>query len=424
MASTTNSLAANSRTLNWFAFGSAFLIVAWSPFTGGARVPSLVLALFGAWHLYAQRATLWQIESVRRWALVFLLLWVPILLSLPDSLDARRSINTAAILPAYFLAGIGMLVALQNAGRRERLRVWIAVLLVVWIADGFVQYLFGRDLLGLPLMPDGRVTGVFGDSLRLSWFVALLLPLLLADPRARPVAIGASLVLAAAILEMLIGTRGALLSVMLVAVGWLARQALAARIGVVVLLAAAIVAGTVLSPLSAERLGRLQLLATPSFENLDNILSGRMTIWQTATNMLAAHPLNGVGSGAFAAAYDRYSTLPGDMFKSGGAYQGGPTHAHQMYISIAAETGLIGLAGIIGIVTLCGVWYYRAPHASRQRAWPWGLGLAAIAFPVQSQPVLFTHWWFPVMLLAFCALLAELDDKPPSRNPPNLAPQP
>jgi O-antigen ligase len=266
------------------------------------------------------------------------------------------------------------------------------------------------------LTPDGRVTGVFDESLRLSWFVALLLPLLLADARARPVAIGALLVIAAAILEMLIGSRGALLSALLVAAGWIFRQSLATRLGMVALLAIAIGAGTLLSPLSAERLGRLQQLTTPSFENLDNILSGRMTIWRTAANMLAAHPLNGVGSGAFAAAYDRYSTLPGDMFKSGGSYQGGPTHAHQMYISIAAETGLIGLASILSVVTLCIVWYYRAARETRLRAWPWGLGLAAIAFPAQSQPVLFTHWWFPVMLLALSALLAELGGTPPDSS--------
>jgi O-antigen ligase len=332
----------------------------------------------------------------------------------------RRSVNTASILPVYFLAGIGILAVLQQRERRDQLRVWLAVLLVLWMADGYVQFLFGHDLLGRSLTPDGRVTGVFNDSLRLSWFVALLLPLLLADARARPVAIGALLVIAAAILEMLIGTRGALLSVLLVAAGWIICLSLATRIGMVALLAIAIGAGTLLSPLSAERLGRLQQLTTPSFENLDNILSGRMTIWRTATNMLAAHPLNGVGGGAFAAAYDRYSTLPGDMFRSGGSYQGGPTHAHQMYISIAAETGLIGLAGVLGVVTLCIVWYYRAARETRLRAWPWGLGLVAIAFPVQSQPVLFTHWWFPVMLLVLCAMLAALSDNPPA--PPQASP--
>ncbi len=416
MASITNLPAADSRTLNRFAFASAFLVIAWSPFNGGPRVPSLLLALFGAWQLIAQRALLWRSVPVQRWALVFLLLWVPILLSMPDSLDMRRSVNTASILPVYFLTGVGILAILQQRERRESLRLWLAVLLALWMADGYVQFLFGHDLLGRSLTPDGRVTGVFLDSLRLSWFVALLLPLLLADARARPVVIGAFLVIAAAILEMLIGTRGALLSVLLVAAGWIIRQSLATRLGMVALLALALVAGTLLSPLSAERLGRLQRLATPSFENLDNILSGRMTIWQTAANMLAAHPLNGVGSGAFAAAYDRYSTLADDMFKSGGSYQGGPTHAHQMYISIAAEAGLIGLAGILAVVTLCIVWYTRAPHEARQRAWPWGLGLAAIAFPVQSQPVLFTHWWFPVMLLALCALLAELGGTPPNSS--------
>jgi O-antigen ligase len=221
---------------------------------------------------------------------------------------------------------------------------------------------------------------------------------------------GAAILAAAAILELLIGTRGALLGVIIVAIGWLARVPLVARFVMVAVLGAAIAGGILLSPLSAERLARLEKLTTPTFENLDQILSGRMTIWHTAANMVEAHPWSGVGSGAFAAAYDRYSTRPADMFKSGGGYEGGPTHAHQMYVSVAAETGLPGLAGLIAAMSLCVLWYYRAPVDTRRRAWPYAMGLTAIAFPVQSQPVLFTHWWFPPMLLVTCALLAELED--------------
>jgi O-antigen ligase len=389
---------------------AAWLIVAWSPYSGGPRVPSLILALLGAWWMYRQRATIWQYTAVRRFSALFLLLWIPILISVPDSLALRGSLNTAAALPAYYLAGVGMLVSLGAGTQRAWLRAGLAALLVVWIADGYLQYVRGRDLLGFPLTPDGRVTGFFADNLRLSWFVVLFLPVLIAYPRMRSIFAGAAVLVAAAILELLIGTRGALLGVLIVAVGWLARVPLVARLTLVAVLGAAIAGGTLLSPLSAERLARLEKLANPTFENLDQILSGRMTIWHTAFNMAKAHPWNGVGSGAFAASYDTYSTLRGDMFKSGGGYEGGPTHAHQMYVSVAAETGLIGLAGLIAAVSLCVLWYYRALEETRRRAWPYGMGLTAIAFPVQSQPVLFTHWWFPPMLLMVCALLAELEE--------------
>lgn len=389
---------------------AAWLIVAWSPFSGGPRVPSLVLALLGGWWMYRQRATIRQNTAIRRFSTLFLLLWIPILISVPDSLALRGSINRAVVLPVYYLAGIGILVSLGAGTQRAWLRAGLAALLAVWIADGYLQYVLDRDLFGFPLTPDGRVTGFFRDNLRLSWFVALLLPVLVAHPRVRSIFAGAAVLVAAAVLELLIGTRGALLGVLIVAVGWLARLPIVARLVIVALLGAAITAGTLLSPLSAERLARLEKLTNPTFENLDNILSGRMTIWHTALNMAKGHPVNGVGSGAFATAYDRYSTIPGDMFKSGGGYEGGPTHAHQMYVSVVAETGLIGLAGLMAAVSLCVLWYYRAPAEARQRAWPYALGLTAIAFPVQSQPVLFTHWWFPPMLLVVCVFVAELEE--------------
>jgi len=389
---------------------AAWLIVAWSPFSGGPRVPSLVLALLGGWWMWRQHATIRQYAAIRRFSMLFLLLWIPILISVPDSLALRGSMNRAVVLPVYYLAGVGMLLSLGAEAPRAWLRAGLAALLAVWIADGYLQYVLGRDLFGFPLTPDGRVTGFFHNNLRLAWFVALLLPVLIAHPRMRSIFAGAVILVAAAVLELLIGTRGALLGVLIVAVGWLARVPLVARLALVAALVAAIAGGTLLSPLSAERLARLEKLANPTFENLDSILSGRMTIWHTAFNMLKAHPVNGVGSGAFAAAYDRYSTIPGDMFKSGGGYEGGPTHAHQMYVSVAAETGLIGLAGLIAAVSLCVLWYYRAPTDTRRRAWPYALGLTAIAFPVQSQPVLFTHWWFPPMLLVVCAFLAELEE--------------
>jgi O-antigen ligase len=88
-------------------------------------------------------------------------------------------------------------------------------------------------------------------------------------------------------------------------------------------------------------------------------------------------------------------------------------HAHQMYVAIAAETGLVGLLGIVLIIGLGIRWYLPAPQEAKQRAWPYGLGLLIIAFPLNSQPVLFIPWWFPVMLLLFCTMLAALEPESP-----------
>lgn len=61
------------------------MLVAWQPFISGARLPSLLLFLRGVWMLWRKRIN-FQALAVKRMGLVFLLLLIPVLLSLPASL--------------------------------------------------------------------------------------------------------------------------------------------------------------------------------------------------------------------------------------------------------------------------------------------------------------------------------------------------
>ena len=56
------------------------MIVAWSPFMGGPRLPSLLLAMIGVWLIATQRQQLFDSRAMRRWLWVFGLLWLPALL--------------------------------------------------------------------------------------------------------------------------------------------------------------------------------------------------------------------------------------------------------------------------------------------------------------------------------------------------------
>ncbi len=64
----------------------------------------------------------------------------------------------------------------------------------------------------------------------------------------------------------------------------------------------------------------------------------RMAHWQSAAMMFAEHPALGVGIGNYAAAYPQYS-LP--------RWDDPLGHAHNYYLNIAAETGLIGLSAYL-----------------------------------------------------------------------------
>ncbi len=386
----------------------ALLLVAWSPFMGGPRLPSLLLALMGLWLVVTRRQELLSNRALRRWSWVFGLLWIPVTLSVPGSSDWQRSAGIAGVLLLYFLAGIALVHVLRADQDRRWLVKWIAIVLLVWVVDGLIQYGFGRDLLWIPRSPDGRVVGFFEDNLRLSLFLAVLLPLLLQQALKIRVLWVFVVFVATSIVIVLGGSRSALLMVIVAAVGTYWRFSMRYKILLSAILLLTL-AGTIsLSPVMQERVTRFDIGSGVSFATVDNLLSGRLTIWETALNMLKDRPLTGVGVGTFSDVYDQYATRADDIFRTGGGYTGGVYHAHQMYISAAAETGLTGFAGIIAIYLVCMLWYLRASRERRDVALPFAFSLFVATFPINSQPVLFTHWWFPLLLLLMCGMLAAL----------------
>lgn len=397
----------------------ALMLVAWSPFSGGPRLPSLLLAGMGLWLLVTRGKELLRTRAMQRWWWVFGLLWLPVALSVPGSLDGQRSAGIAGVLLVYFLAGVALVHVLRADQDRRWLVKWIAIVLLLWVLDGLIQYGFGRDLLWIPLSPDGRVVGFFEDNLRLSLFLAVLLPLLLQQALKTHVLWLFAVFVATCGVIVLGGSRSALLMIIVAVAGMSLRLSALHRIILSAILLLTL-AGTIsLSPVMQERVMRFDASQGVGFESVDRLLSGRLTIWETAMNMLKDRPLSGVGAGTFADAYDRYATRADDIFRSGGAYPGGVFHAHQMYISVAAETGLAGFAGISAIYLLCMIWYFRASRERRDLALPFAFSLFVATFPINSQPVLFTHWWFPLILLLMCGMLAALgDDQPGAEKTP------
>ena len=392
----------------------ALMIVAWSPFSGGPRVPSLLLALMGAWLIATQGRHLFLSSAMRRWCVIFGLLWLPALVSIPGSFVWQRSAGITLVLLVYFLAGLALIQVLRTDQHRAWLIKWLAIILTVWLVDGLIQYATGKDLLLIPLGADGRVVGMFADDLHLSLFLAILLPLLLWRAIQLNVVVAMLLCVAAIAVVMLGGSRGTLVMVVLAAL--VAAWRLFGRYRLPVFAAVAMIAAGLLilapTPVLKERLERSNLHRDINFDSLNHVLSYRLYIWDTAANMIIDKPLAGVGIGAFAAAYDTYSLHPLDMFRHGSPndQQTGVYHAHQMYVSIAAETGLIGLTAIIAAYILCMKWYFQATPRRRHLAWPFALSLFVASFPINSQPVLYTHWYFPVLLLLMCAMLATLAD--------------
>lgn len=386
----------------------ALMLIVLSPHIS-MRPLSVLLGLFGVWLVWTGRISPFTGTAARRLTLIFALMLVPILLSVPTSLDWRFSALVTTAVALYFLVGLALMHALRGDAQRLWLAKWLTIFMLVWAVDGLIQYIFGRDLLGTPLYVDGRITGFFSrGNMNLSNMLAILLPIPLWYLMRKNLLAMFAFFMLAGVVAVLVGVRNALVMMSVTAVGTALRLPRRYRLGFVAV-ALVVVASVSLSPILKERLQRFTELGTMTFEHYDQITSRRLTIWETAGRMVVDRPLTGVGAGAFARVYERYSTRADDPFRSDGAF-GRSLHAHNVYVSIAAETGVLGLLGIIVAFVLCLKWYYAASPPRREQAWPYAFGLLIAMFPFSIEYTLYAQWFFPVPLLLLTAMLSALEE--------------
>lgn len=168
---------------------------------------------------------------------------------------------------------------------------------------------------------------------------------------------------------------GAALGVMIIAV--LARSGRAAVLGMVlaVLLVYLLLAGgiSVLPQSLVQRFADfVPYLGVPDVRGIEVTDANfavleRMAHWQAALGMWADHPWLGVGIGNYEIAYAEYA-LPQWSLPLG--------HAHNYYLNIGAEAGLIGL---LAYLTLWGAAFLLCWRTARHgRHWSWGVALGAM----------------------------------------------
>jgi O-antigen ligase len=400
----------------------ALLIVAVMPnfglkYAAGPALPAALLALVGGWLVWKQRVVVFAARSTRRLTIVFSLLLVPVLISIPTSYDVRYSSTVAVVLVAYYFTGLALLRVLHGDAEREWLAKWILFVLAFWVVDSLVQYIFRVDLFGIPISAIHlRVVGPFENSLRQPMLIAFLLPVALWFLMRKGMIPTLAFFAVAGFVAMLGGVRMVFVMLVIVAVGlYLKLPRWRWKFSALLLAFALLLTAMGLSPQMQSHIKRMSEIRDLNFESINLPLGYRPVIWETASHMLLARPLTGVGAGAFAKAYDDFSTRESDVFRGGRIEN--VHHAHQVYFSMAAETGWPGLIGFIVAIVLCVKWYRVVSPDRRDQAWPYALGLMAYFFPVNTQPPLYHgNWVFPIILLMFATLLAALDGEPSTKD--------
>ncbi len=358
-----------------------------------ARIgPTAVAIMVGVAWLATLPARRWTVATILRrhaglvFTILLLLVWV--------SFSLIWSVNpsaTASSIGFWWIAGGVFVIVATSLTRRRHLTMVCAAFVVGALISVLAGYVPGinvpSDVAGSG--EAGRLAGSYGDP---NFLAAGLVPgIALAVglaattrvPSRRGWLVACAVVLAAGLLAS--GSRGGLLAAVTITIGTLLVARGHRRKIVAVLV-------TVLA------LGVVWMVASSSSSNLDRLRhfgtgNGRVDLWTIALRMGRAHPVHGVGLGGFPDASADYLRRPGRL-QSGrlGAQLvlGKPHEAHNSYLQLFAETGLVGLGLFIAAVVLSlrASWMaaQRFEHAGdlRYATLAWSVLLAQVAAMIAS----------------------------------------
>jgi len=322
---------------------------------------------------------------------LFLCFWLPMLLSSFDSLQPERSWTSTLAALRYLMAALSIGVLLHTASLRWLVLRWTTYLLLFWAVDGFVQLAFGVDLFGVPLHPD-RLNALFNDKFQFYGpTLAMLSPLVFEYTRRRwPAwAWGTSFALVLGAV-MISGMRAGWLAIGMVVFAYFVlmlrrdnRELRGATIAIPALTLVVIVFTYLVSPTVQDRVARTLAMTQNVESAVDYASSWRMPIFRASLEMYREHPVNGIGVRAFQQVYPQYVT-PDDVHMQNHDDGTGAKHAHNIVLEVMADTGTIGLAGLLlGFAWAWRMWRGMSPP-NRQEAFPYLVALVLLLFPLNS----------------------------------------
>ncbi|WP_154224600.1 O-antigen ligase family protein [Marinicella rhabdoformis] len=384
-----------------------FLVPVLLPFGRLYELPVLLLSVFGLIHAIKGRHELSSNHTVKLFSSVYALYFLLMFVASIDSYWPDKSwLVTWGSLRFYF-AGLAVLLFCSESKYKihSTLLMSITVLMTFWSVDALVQYLLGHDLFGIQSYP-GRLSGVFGMNVKLGPVLALFLPFALMYLKQKSPWLRWLVVAVLLLVIVLSGTRSAWLMAAFVMLAFWWTQVKGRRLVLMVKSMLFLMVATLLlwkvSPDFKQRLERSAAVFQGDSAGLDFALADRLPIWQTAWEMIKAHPLNGVGPRAFRKAYPDYAAS-NDVWLAQNT-QG--LHAHHWLLEVMAETGVFGLLLFSAMAFI--LIQIMIKHKSNQCLWAPAVALVAAFLPVVSLYSIFSSFWsmclWWVLVLFFVAV--------------------
>ena len=356
--------------------GSLYLLLLLLPFSKAA-VEILFPFLFVSWLVErlsprTRTDTIWIRPDVR-WLIVFLggylvVCALSITVSTAPYLSLRGFIGKWLEYLLFFVvcADVG-----SRPGVATRSAAVLAISSVFVVIEAVTQELHGKGLfLGHEFIMYGRATGPYENPIDLATYFMVVLPILLGYSASRrwPSRIllwGLSLVLI--IMFARTDALGAWLALCVGVVAVMSREALFRRYGLLIFVVVLLAAW--LCPQSPGYIKE-------AFSLSRNGIADRWTMWQAAIGMIRDRPILGQGLNTFMDNYLRYR-VGGEIW---------PRYAHNCYLQVAAETGILGAVAFLALLGLLFVRLLSGSHRGQpaDRVLLAGLAVGLLAFALQA----------------------------------------
>jgi O-antigen ligase len=335
-----------------------------------------------------------------KWLLPFLV-WASA--SILWASDRQASVQSLFTLIQMFALG---LVVYNEANDRKRLNAMLLVLVAgstLAVILGYFQVgtLTGKDLLTL----QSQGVKEYGSIVGLAFLSGFILYFFGDKNRRRPLPL---IISAISIYPLLAASeRGVYLAIMiaLFSLGFISQR----KLDYVTYAVLAVLAFYGVFLLIA-RFGGLSSFAISRF-SITNIIetggTGRTDIWKVGWRMVQDHPLIGVGLGNFPAVFNKYT--PYTVFDPSLAGSG----PHNDLLSVAAETGVIGLILFIGLLGSLGVRLLQLfrkpldPELVVLSAWVMGLFVYSLSDGLTSVFIYRKFYWLIIVLVEVAIKVAQ-----------------
>ena len=348
---------------------------------------------------------------------LFILIWIPMLLSLIDAINFDRSfIKTMSLLPFLF---VGLYLSTGLSTNRIYFAMSILVFATgIWCLDFFIYHMRIIESEHAFLWRwSFSIEGDFYIPI-LGQVLSVLLPIIFEALRKyadTKVKISISLIFVVIYITtiLLSGNRNAVIMMCLSLIAWLFYVDIKCKylktypkIILSIMLIAVVYFSTLLS-MNSTRLVSFVDVESTDIQAIDNLSSNRLPLWESAFKMAKDNWFNGIGPRGFRYGYDAYRP---DVGKYAIEYEYGSTHPHFALLEIFLETGIIGLFSLFLLFWMIFKEILKANKDIQILLVPWFIALTTAIIPNIGKAFYSSYWLtFIVFLLIGCTSIMNLN---------------